>query len=420
MQSVDRLAPSRVAPPEARLYATNTPANVWRLLTDPPPSAADWSAAIKTAAARLPEAARADDIETLLYLTLGEGQFGPRHWELGSATRLYYLLKPVLPRWSTRLLRRAGGRATGSSPALGWPIEARYAEFQWEVAKALLRRTGKRALPFINFWPHGHRYAFVLTHDVETAAGQDQVAALAELDASYGFRSSFNFVPERYAVDRNLLAQLRSSGFEIGVHGLKHDGKLFSSYREFMRRAQSINRHLNDFGAVGFRAPLTHRNPTWMQALEIDYDLSFFDSDPYEPIPGGTMSLWPFEIGRFVELPYTLVQDYTLTEVLRETTPRLWLEKTDFIASYGGLVLVNTHPDYLKNPITRSVYIEFLAAMRSRADFWQALPMEIANWWRARSRAQSLEELDGGVAGLIDESGTLRLPSDSRTVIAVG
>jgi len=300
------------------------------------------------------------------------------------------------------------------------PIEARYAEFQWEVAKALLRRTGKRALPFINFWPQGHRYAFVLTHDVETAAGQDQVAALAELDASYGFRSSFNFVPERYAVDRNLLAQLRSSGFEIGVHGLKHDGKLFSSYGEFMRRARSINRYLNDFGAVGFRAPLTHRNPTWMQALEIDYDLSFFDSDPYEPIPGGTMSLWPFEIGRFVELPYTLVQDYTLTEVLRETTPRLWLEKADFIASYGGLVLVNTHPDYLKNPITRSVYIEFLAAMRSRADFWQALPMEIANWWRARSRAQSLEELDGGVAGLIDESGTLRLPSDSRTVIAVG
>ena len=132
------------------------------------------------------------------------------------------------------------------------------------------------------------------------------------------------------------------------------------------------------------------------------------------------MSLWPFEIGRFVELPYTLVQDYTLTEVLRETTPRLWLEKADFIASYGGLVLVNTHPDYLKNPITRSVYIEFLAAMRSRADFWQALPMEIANWWRARSRARSLEELDGGVAGLIDEFGTFRLPSDSRTVIAAG
>ena len=31
-----------------------------------------------------------------------------------------------------------------------------------------------------------------------------------------------------------------------------------------------------------------------MQALEIEYDLSFFDTDPCEPIPGGTMSIWPF------------------------------------------------------------------------------------------------------------------------------
>jgi peptidoglycan/xylan/chitin deacetylase (PgdA/CDA1 family) len=255
---------------------------------------------------------------------------------------------------------------------------------------------------------------------VETAAGQDQVAALAELDASYGFRSSFNFVPERYAVDHNLLAQLRTRGFEIGVHGLKHDGKLFSSYQEFIRRAQSINRYLKDFGAVGFRAPLTHRNPVWMQTLEIDYDLSFFDTDPYEPISGGTMSLWPFEIGRFVELPYTLVQDYTLTEVLRETTPRLWLEKADFIRGYGGLVLVNTHPDYLKNPITRSVYVQFLAAMRRRSDFWQALPMEVASWWRARSQVRSPERLDGAVESLIDEAGTIRLPADTRTVIAAG
>jgi peptidoglycan/xylan/chitin deacetylase (PgdA/CDA1 family) len=417
---VDPRASSNAVPAAARLYATNTPLNVWRFLSDLQP--ADRSAAILAAATRLPEGVRraANDIETLLYLTLGEGQFGRGHWELGPATRLYYLLKPALPRWSTRILRRARGRPTPSAGTLGWPIEARYAEFQWEVARALLRRTGKRALPFIHFWPHGHRYAFVLTHDVETTTGQDQVAALAEIDASYGFRSSFNFVPQRYAVDRNLLAQLRARGFEVGVHGLKHDGRLFSSFREFMRRAQSINRALSEFGAVGFRAPLTHRNPEWMQALEIDYDLSFFDTDPFEPIPGGTMSIWPFHIGRFVELPYTLVQDYTLTEVLRETTPRIWLEKADFIRSHAGMVLVNTHPDYLENPVTRQVYTEFLAAMRRRADYWQALPHEVASWWRARSTARSLESLAGAVEGLIDESGNLRLASDSRTVIAAG
>ena len=117
-----------------------------------------------------------------------------------------------------------------------------------------------------------------------------------------------------------------------------------------MRRAKRINAHLKELDAVGFRSPLTMRNPEWMQALEIEYDLSFFDTDPYEPMPGGTMSIWPFILGHFVELPYTLMQDYTLTAVLGETTPRLWLQKVDFIERYHGMALVNTHPDYLLNP----------------------------------------------------------------------
>ena len=83
-----------------------------------------------------------------------------------------------------------------------------------------------------------------------------------------------------------------------------------------------------EFGAVGFRAPLTIRNPEWMQALNIEYDLSFFDTDPFEPIPGGTMSIWPFFTGHFVELPYTLVQDYTLVSVLGEDYPKNMVRKS--------------------------------------------------------------------------------------------
>ena len=72
-----------------------------------------------------------------------------------------------------------------------------------------------------------------------------------------------------------------------------------------------------------------------MQALEVEYDSSFFDTDPYEPMPGGTMSIWPFFLGHFVELPYTLVQDHTLSVILGERTPRLWLDKVDFIEHLG-------------------------------------------------------------------------------------
>jgi hypothetical protein len=388
------------------LYRENTPANFWKLLIDPPPTEADWQAAVDAAAAELPATALTGgrDIETLLVSTLGEGQFGGDHFRLSAPKRLYYAIKPFLPRRLARLMRQAHRGSAERTFSLGWPTEERYARFQWAIVEHLLKRLNQPKARYVQFWPFGNPYAFTLTHDVETAEGQAFVPDLADLDASYGFRSSFNFVPERYALDRGLIKDLRRRGFEIGVHGLKHDGKDFRSRAEFMRRAQRINRYLRDLGAVGFRAPLTHRQPAWMQALDIEYDLSFFDTDPYEPMAGGTMSLWPYTIGRFVELPYTLVQDYTLTAVLRETTPRLWLDKVDVIARYSGLALINVHPDYLRQPKARQVYETFLQAMRARADFWHALPVELARWWRARLTTPDPRQLEGAVEATIEAS----------------
>jgi peptidoglycan/xylan/chitin deacetylase (PgdA/CDA1 family) len=386
----------------AELYRVNRPAAFWRLMAEPQPTEAEWATSIQSAAAVLPLGVQGVDIDALLQKTLGEGQFGPDHWELSFALKMYYPLKPVLPRRFTRGLRRLQRSAAAGDSPLGWPVESRYAQFLWAAIGGLLAGTKRQSVPFIHFWPSGHRFAFVLTHDVETAEGQAHVQALADLEMDYGFRSSFNFVPERYRLDHELIDALRAHGFEVGVHGLKHDGKLFSSRAEFMRSAARINQYLKDLDAVGFRAPFTHRQPEWMQALDIEYDLSFFDTDPYEPVPGGTMSIWPFEIGRFVELPYTLVQDYTLTAVLGEMTPRIWIEKVDFIETYWGLALVNSHPDYLRDPANWRLYEQFLQSMRRRAGpYWHALPREVARWWRARRQVTQPELLAGAVVGTI-------------------
>ena len=226
-----------------------------------------------------------------------------------------------------------------------------------------------------------------------------------------GFRSSFNFVPERYSIDQSLVDELKERGFEVGIHGLKHDGKLFISRDEFERRAKLINNYLKTLGAVGFRAPLTHRHPEWMQILDIEYDLSFFDTDPYEPIPGGTMSLWPFIVGRFVELPYTLIQDYTLTSILGETSPRLWLEKVDFINEYHGMALLNSHPDYLKDPNSFKIYTKFLEAMKNNGEYWHALPRDVARWWRVRAEAKGMD-----VSGL--SLSTAKLEGEGIVILA--
>jgi len=105
------------------------------------------------------------------------------------------------------------------------------------------------------------------------------------------------------------------------VFTIKHNGRLFDSKTAFMQKASRINKYLKDWNATGFRAELTHRQPEWMQSLEIEYDLSFLITIPLSPSPVGPWHL-AFFIGHFVELPYTLVQDYTLISVLGETTPR--------------------------------------------------------------------------------------------------
>ena len=396
-----------ILPGTEHLYKANTPTNFWRLMLDPEPTQMEWISAIEAAsiALPLPALSAGDDIKTLLVQTLGERQFGLNHWKLSPIKRLYYQLKPFLPRMFTRILRQIHRIPTQASFLLRWPIEDRYARFQWEIMRQLLELTGRHAFSFAHFWPYGHRFAFVLTHDIETAEGQAYARMVADLEEDLGFRSSFNFVPERYHLDYGLMQELRTRGFEIGVHGLKHDGKLFSSQAEFLRRAEFINEYLEKFGAVGFRAPLTHRQPEWMQVLEIEYDLSFFDTDPYEPIPGGTMSIWPYKMGRFMELPYTLVQDYTLTAVLRKKTPSIWLEKVDFIRDYCGMALLNTHPDYLKAHDVWRVYVKFLEEMQTMDDYWHALPRDVARWWQSRADAESFESLPDAVLSELRISG---------------
>lgn len=364
------------------LWSANIPRNFWQCEATFEDAA--WEVATQRAFSVLKLTNPPASLEDLMAFTLGEGQFGPDHWQLKPLLRFYYLLKPFLPRILIDSLRRALQTSYPRRFELDWPIESRFAAFQFEILRNLIELSDRQTIRFQPFWPAGADFAFVLTHDIETASGQQFVRCVADLEESLGFRSSFNFVPEGYPIDMKLLEELRQRGFEIGVHGLKHDEKLFLKESGFMRRAERINQYLHDFGAVGFRAPLTHRHPEWMQALDIEYDLSFFDTDPFEPMPGGTMSIWPFFLGHFVELPYTLVQDHTLTTVLGESTPHLWLKKVDFIEKYHGMALLISHPDYLQEPANMRLYSEFLSAMQARGKYWHATPRDAAAWWKQR------------------------------------
>ena len=115
----------------------------------------------------------------------------------------------------------------------------------------------------------------------------------------FGFRSSFNFIPEGdYRVPAALRAWLTDRGFEVGVHDLHHDGKLYSSRDEFRRKAHRINSYLKEWNAVGFRSGFMLHNLNWIRDLDIQYDASTFDTDPFEPQPDGVDTIFPFWVSR--------------------------------------------------------------------------------------------------------------------------
>lgn len=297
--------------------------------------------------------------------------------------RLYYKLRPCIPIVMRQWLQR--GRNQSFETPSDWYLPKRFmADFRSAVETSPDQNV-------IHPWPDDFQMAVSLTHDVETNIGFGLIDELAKLEEQYGLRSAWNIIPYKYKVDVGLLRDLRQRGHEIGVHGYNHDGRLFESQRVFERRTKPINQAVKDYGATGFRAPMVHRNLQWLQAINVDYDASTFDIDPFQAMPGGVGSVWPFMAGKLVELPYTLPQDHTLLVSLGETTPETWIKKFQWLRSVSGMAMLVTHPDYLDTPSRLDVYRRFLEYVAGQADAWKTLPQCITDWWRARD-ALSLQE----------------------------
>jgi glycosyltransferase involved in cell wall biosynthesis/peptidoglycan/xylan/chitin deacetylase (PgdA/CDA1 family) len=293
---------------------------------------------------------------------------------------IYYFLKPLIP-WQVRLaLRRSRAQSRLETYTDQWPIDIK----------------AGATPPGWPGWPEGKQFAVVLTHDVEGSKGLNRVRHLMAMERRCGFTSSFNFVPEgEYSLPTDLRAAMASEGFEVGVHGLQHDGKLYASKREFACKAVRIREYMREWNSCGFRSPLMQHKLSWLHQLRAEYDASTFDTDPFEPEPDGVGTIFPFWVpgpdnSGFVELPYTLPQDFTLFVVLREPNIDVWKRKIDWIAERGGMALLNTHPDYMcfegekkKDEFSAELYEEFLKYVREKYEglYWSAVPREVSRFY---------------------------------------
>ncbi len=294
---------------------------------------------------------------------------------------MYYSIKAFIPRIIQLLTRRIIARYRWKKYKNIWPID----------------KNGVKKPENWSHWPNHKRVALVLTHDIESADGQKKCISVANIEKDLNFRSSFNFVPERYNDDPQLRKYLTDNGFEVGVHGLNHDGRLYRNKKIFEYRAERINKYIKGWSAVGFRSPAMHHNLEWIHLLDIQYDLSTFDTDPFEPQPIGMGTIFPLTIhsktnnSSYIELPYTLPQDSTLFLILNEKNVNIWKEKFLWIIENGGMVLLNTHPDYMNingklksGEYTVDYYIEFLEFIKNNYidECWHALPKEVARFWK--------------------------------------
>jgi hypothetical protein len=94
----------------------------------------------------------------------------------------------------------------------------------------------------------------------------------------------------------------------------------------------------------------------------------------------------------YVEIPYTLPQDFTLFVILRQKNIETWKRKLDWIVSKGGMALMVVHPNYMHlgegghgfQEYPLKLYSDFLQYILNiyKGQYYHVLPRDLARFWK--------------------------------------
>lgn len=335
------------------------------------------------------------EVTTLLRSEAYTHPSGEPHPASSVVGRSYYFLRPILPVAVRRHLQKFRLNGWRHLKFPNWPVDRTVDSLHEQLLILSLRATNRQEIPFIWFWPKGASSCAILTHDVETTAGRDFCSSLMDVDDEFGFKASFQVVPEcRYEVPESYLESIRNRGFEVDVQDLNHDGHLFRERKEFLARVRKINEYGRRYGAQGFRAAILYRRQEWYESFEFSYDMSVPNVAHLDPQRGGCCTVMPYFIGDMVELPVTMTQDYSLFHILNDHSIDLWKQQLDLVLAQNGLANFIVHPDYITAGEEMATYKELLGYLRELAvekNIWMPLPKEVASWWRDRANMRLIE-----------------------------
>ncbi len=303
---------------------------------------------------------------------------------------LYYFARPFMHLSVRKHIQRAYLRGWQNISFPRWPVDTTVEDLSEELLLLSMKAKGIDRLPFVWFWPKGVRGCVVMTHDVETERGYNLCGELMNMDDSLGFKASFQLVPEgSYKVCAARIQEIRNKAFEVNIQDFNHDGQLYRDRKQFLRRVEKINRYGHSYGAKGFRAAVLYRNLNWYHALDFSYDMSVPNVAHLDPQRGGCCTVLPYFVGDILEIPLTTTQDYMLFHLLDDYSLNLWKAQTEAILKKNGLISFLIHPDFVMEKKAHDVYgdlLSFLRQLGCEEQLWFALPGEVDQWWRARSK----------------------------------
>jgi hypothetical protein len=263
---------------------------------------------------------------------------------------------------------------------------------------ALLLISSKKVIPTLSFWKDNRKYAFAVTHDVESRNGfEKQSVNLRRIEERLDIKSSWNFPSHRYHIAQDGIRELVQK-HRIGGHDTSHDGKLALLDRDkLVRRLTLCRTRISDLSGAqvtGFRAPLLQHSHNLLRSVYeagFTYDSSCPTWEPVSSLSGkshGIKTVFPLNLEGLTEIPVTLTQDHQLIYLLRtqpEKCVQYWLEQSNWIKQVGGIVLLLIHPEYsFSEPENSSLYRILLSTFALDKTCWITTTDDLAIWWRTR------------------------------------
>jgi len=275
-------------------------------------------------------------------------------------------------------------------PHPSWPIEGRIDAFRAALYGGLSNDSTESAGAAPGPWPDGRRYAFVMTHDIDSKEGMKLAGKILDEMLELGLKPCFFLVAHGYDWDEGFCDAVRQAGGEIGLHGDIHDNRIaFESAAEAGRRLDSCREKIERHRILGFRSPSLLVSDELYKAVGTrffwDSSVPDTDTDTLLGARRGCGTIIPYRRGEILVLPTTMPADdrllllgyrgLELLDVLRG--------KWRHVRETGGLChfLTHTEPHLFGKTVIRDLYRALIQEALDAEDCWIATPSEVAEYW---------------------------------------